>query len=464
MKKKVNKKTSKYILIGVVLVFLIVAGVAYGEHRTKNNIYALIEEEYARLESFTRYGTHFNAQGSLDFPEGISLKEAALVLKAPHSEYKIPVKYEISAEKLTFTASEYINAGINLEALELGEYLLLLRLEGESKNGLPAERYYTLENVSGYDGFSYYTLSNAGECNNVVVEFAQAEYSSFAGEKRVFPTVSLSVERVALPDEYCDFVLEVGHGGEDPGAVGYLDGEEITEYELNFAIASRMKSILEKKGYKVELSHYDNVDAPSYGSGGRAVKPNEMKAKYSFSVHCNSHELNIFSGTEVYAAGGSDFTFARLLADRIVQGSRGSYSNQDLNEPSCYSVADGVFVRLFAPENVESTNKEAVESGARPYENIKAYKTNYYYMIREIGGTVTGAYVDGRNQEYGSNPYFNSNDVAEPYILEMNYVNNKATLRSLYENPDGYASGAADAIDEYASRLKSEKYEDISGK
>ena len=72
--------------------------------------------------------------------------------------------------------------------------------------------------------------------------------------------------------------------------------------------------------------------------------------------------------------------------------------------------------------------------------------------------------MDGRNPEYDSNPYFNSNDVAEPYILEMNYVNNETTLRSLYENPQGYAKGAAEAIDEYVKALKSAKYENIAEK
>lgn len=464
MVKKINKKTQMYILLGVILAVITVAAMAFMEHRAKNNVLASIEDEHARLEYFTRYGTHFNLKGSLALSEDLSFNEAALVLRSPHAEYKIPLNYEATDGKLSFAASEYINGGINLEALDLGDYLLLLRLEGETPQGLLSARYYTFDNETAYEGFSYYTLSNEGECNNVVVEFTEGEYAAFASSPKTFPLITVNVKQVSLPDEYCDFVLEVGHGGDDSGAVGYLEGEEITEYEINHDIASRMKALLEEMGYKAELSHYDNTDAPSYGSGGRAVKPNEMKAKYNFSVHSNSHELDAYYGTEVYAAQGSDFTFAKLLADKIVSESGGSYSNQDLNAPSYYSVADGVFVRLFAPENVESTNREIVELGAEAYENIRAYETNYYYMIREIGGIVTGAYVDGRNPEYDSNPYFNSNDVAEPYILEMNYVNNETTLRSLYENPQGYAKGAAEAIDEYVKALKSAKYENIAEK
>ncbi len=463
MVKKINRKTQIYILIGVVLLFLAVSVIALGEYRSKNNVLASIEDRRAQLEFFSRYGTHFNLEGSLELSEDLAIGNASLVLISSDGGYKLPLEYEAANGRVSFTTSEYINGGINLEALEPGEFLLLLRLEEESPQGNNVKKYYTFDNVSGFDGFSYYTLSNGGECNNVSVEFTEGEHSSFAFLKKVFPLISVNVEKVVLPEEYCDFVLEVGHGGDDPGAVGYLDGEEITEYELNYTIAGRMKSILEEMGYRVELSHYDNTDVPSYGSGGRAVKPNEMKAKYSFSVHSNSHELAIYYGTEIYAANGSDFTFAKLLADKIVQESGGSYSNQDINETAYHSVAEGVFVRLFTPENVESTNKDAVELGASPYENIKAYETNYYYMIREIGGVLTGAYVDGRNPEYDANPYFNSNDVAEPYILEMNYVNNEASLRSLYENPEGYAKGAAGAINEYANALKSERYENIAG-
>ena len=40
-------------------------------------------------------------------------------------------------------------------------------------------------------------------------------------------------------------------------------------------------------------------------------------------------------------------------------------------------------------------------------------------MLRETGGIVTGAYVDGRNKEFGKNKYYNSNIGVEAYLLEL---------------------------------------------
>ena len=55
-------------------------------------------------------------------------------------------------------------------------------------------------------------------------------------------------------------------------------------------------------------------------------------------------------------------------------------------------------------------------------------------MIRETGGIVTGAYVDGRNESILANPYYNTNTGCESYILELGYITNENDLEIIKNN------------------------------
>ena len=73
----------------------------------------------------------------------------------------------------------------------------------------------------------------------------------------------------------------------------------------------------------------------------------------------------------------------------------------------------------------------------------------YMYMIREVGGVCTYAYVDGRNDYYGLNPYYNSNKVSEPYLIEMAYMNYDSNLRKVVKEPKLVSNAIVESIVEY---------------
>ena len=83
-------------------------------------------------------------------------------------------------------------------------------------------------------------------------------------------------------------------------------------------------------------------------------------------------------------------------------------------------------------------------------KKIKAYdittKSNYYYIIRETGGIITGAYVDDRNEEIVGNPYVLSNVGAEAYLLELGYISNKNDLNNMIDNMDKYVEGITKSV------------------
>ena len=73
-------------------------------------------------------------------------------------------------------------------------------------------------------------------------------------------------------------------------------------------------------------------------------------------------------------------------------------------------------------------------------------KSNYYYMIRETGGIVTGAYVDNRNESIGENPYYNSNVGCETYLIELGYITNKNDVENINNNLDKYTNAIANTF------------------
>ena len=67
-------------------------------------------------------------------------------------------------------------------------------------------------------------------------------------------------------------------------------------------------------------------------------------------------------------------------------------------------------------------------------------------MIRETGGKITNAYVDGRNPEYLTNIYYNSSKGNEAYLLELGYINSDIDLKNLLNNKEGYLKAMEQSI------------------
>ena len=75
-------------------------------------------------------------------------------------------------------------------------------------------------------------------------------------------------------------------------------------------------------------------------------------------------------------------------------------------------------------------------------------------MIRELGGIVTGAYVDGRNKTYGINEYYNSNIGIESYLIELGYINNTNDLDNMLTNKNLYVEAIGNTVKEYMTNIK----------
>lgn len=90
-------------------------------------------------------------------------------------------------------------------------------------------------------------------------------------------------------------VLDAGHGGDDPGAIGPSGTKE---KDLNLEIVQELKKLFEEDGdYQVFLTRTDDTFIPLVE---RTSLANERNADLFVSVHCNANDSRSVSGFEIY--------------------------------------------------------------------------------------------------------------------------------------------------------------------
>lgn len=434
-----KKKTLKKL---VFIIFLIIAFffiTSYlNEKEQKRKVLIGIENEIMIVNEYYVYGTHFNITGVLSDIPTTNIKDIKIVLLDKRDSEKVyDTIYEIKENNIQITTSKLINKGIYLDNIESGEYYGLLKIIYENGN----VKYYSMKNNTNYSDIEYYTITKDKENKKISIGFKESSI-----EDVKIPYMNFDVEKVKLPSNVYDIAIDPGHGGSDPGAVKgkYKESDIVIKYGI------KLKEELEKLGLKVILTRDGTEDTSKeskfnaysvYNYNGRVNIVGRSKAKYNFSIHANSFETNTISGVEIYAPENASLVLAQALADNVVNTVNTTYSNRDINR-----VSDGVYVRTFTEEEIEESNEDAEEAGYAPY-NIET-TTPYLYMIRETGGVVTGAYVDGRNKDYGKNEYYNSNIGIESYLIELGYIINKDDLNNMLSNEDLYVKAIVQAIKE----------------
>ena len=112
------------------------------------------------------------------------------------------------------------------------------------------------------------------------------------------------------------FIIDAGHGGSDPGAIGPTG---LKEKDVNLSIATRLASIAMMRGHFPVLTRMrDEYQSLKY----RADYANKEGGRCFVSIHCNSHTTPTAHGFEVfsYRAGSqasSDLAECVLSAWRL---------------------------------------------------------------------------------------------------------------------------------------------------
>lgn len=429
-------------LFTLLMIFLIIHKIKTDTNKetiAQNKIDTILQQldktNTVSISKYIVYGTHFNIEGTLELPKisGITVSSANIVAKTiDDTEIIIKSDYTYKDGKLSFSTSEKINSGIDLESLSNTSYYLSLKVTFSNSD----IKYYGFTNATEYQDITYYTITKNNSNNKVKISFDKYNDTSF---------MKIDVSDSSLPEDVYDIVIDPGHGGTDVGAVS----GDYNEANITLAVAIKLKLELENLGLKVLMTRDTNTPKEAltaysmYDENGRVSVTARSSAKLMLSLHLNSNTTNVQNGgLEIYAPSNCDLDFATLLAQNIVSTSGTSYSQN-----STYKKADGVYVRNYNKADILAAENIAKKSGYEPY-NITT-STPYLYMIREIGGIATNAFVDGRNKSYGENKYRNSNVGVEGYLIELGYMVIQEDLNNIINNSELYVKGIAQSISDF---------------
>lgn len=407
----------------IFLLLLIICGFCYYYFIYLNDLKRVVEiteEESFYLDKYTVFGTHLNINTCIDKKlEG----NISLVLKNVKEEIIIDSELNIEEDKTCIYLSDKNNEGINLDELKLGKFLLLVKED---------TKYYTLENNTDYENIEYYTITRNNSNNRINIDFNTYKNREY---------LSLKIVKTSLPNNIYDITIDPGHGGEDPGASYKLDGKTYNESDLTLNISLLLKEELENLGLKVKLTRDKDIFLDNYGENGRAVIPNEVSSKYSISIHLNSSNGSMnYGGVEVYTPNDINYDLANLLSNNI--GEIVGFSRKKTNK-----IDKGIYHTYFTKQDIKESKEEMLNNNLKSY-NIQV-GAPIMYMIREVGGVNTHAYIDGRNDKHGLNKYYDSNKTAEPYLIELGYMNYKKDLENIVNKKESFSKAIASALDEY---------------
>ncbi|WP_018247901.1 N-acetylmuramoyl-L-alanine amidase [Orenia marismortui] len=217
----------------------------------------------------------------------------------------------------------------------------------------------------------------------VVLELA--EEVEFQIKEDISDKIEITLVREKLESNLKDrlIVLDPGHGGHDPGAIGFSGTRE---KDLVLDIALKLENLLEEAGAKVIMTR--NIDQYIELSD-RVNIANTMDADIFVSIHLNSHKDKKFEGTETYIRTNYNQTtllLASLTQRALVNGlktvDRGVKSNSlhvldNTNMPAVLN--EIAFISNKKEEKVLKTDEFQEEAAISLYKGIN----NYFRLLAE---------------------------------------------------------------------------------
>lgn len=148
-------------------------------------------------------------------------------------------------------------------------------------------------------------------------------------------------------------VLDTGHGGEDPGALGFLNGSVLYEKDYNFEIMRYLKGYLEGYGFDIVLTR----DGDYYVENStRADTANDNNADLMLSLHHNAGStvarggLSIYPSVKYNPSTQASFSESRDLAAKLED----AYLKSGMNYRGAYKDIDISGHTLYIMRNVET--------------------------------------------------------------------------------------------------------------
>lgn len=125
-------------------------------------------------------------------------------------------------------------------------------------------------------------------------------------------TVRITLLNSGLVDKR--IVIDAGHGGVDPGAIGVTG---LSEKEVNLAVANKLVTLLENAGARVILTRSADT---SLTLADRVKRTNDMDADVFVSIHADSFKATSQGSTTFYHSGKNpSWQQSKKLADITIE-------------------------------------------------------------------------------------------------------------------------------------------------
>lgn len=202
-------------------------------------------------------------------------------------------------------------------------------------------------------------------------------------------------------------VIDVGHGGEDPGKVG-IDG--VLEKELNLQIAEKVRDKLENSGYRVVMTRETDVGLYEEGTSNKKAQDLQNRCKIieetdpvcTVSIHQNSYTDSAVCGPQVfyYTHSTEGERLAATLQNRInenlaidrprVQKENSTYYILKRSESvtvivECGFITNPTEAKLLADDDYQEKMAEAICQGIDEYVNGESTVTDSQTAFLDIG-------------------------------------------------------------------------------
>ena len=226
---------------------------------------------------------------------------------------------------------------------------------------------------TGTDKMGMYSVRNRGRTEIVItssfvvpkaatVDSSEEEVVVPSEDEELLPLSIQGAASAGLPGQKKLIILDAGHGGQDPGAVG-PDG--VKEKEIALSIVEKLKAMLDRDGsYETILTRSDDTFVPLVE---RTNLANEKKADLFISVHCNASPNRSMNGFEVYFlsenASDSEAQATAIFENSAVHFEKNPSAQQAKLQDVLWSMAVNEFINesselsSLIDEEVSNTNK-----------------------------------------------------------------------------------------------------------
>lgn len=230
---------------------------------------------------------------------------------------------------------------------------------------------------------SFLLLPESGKGHRLVIDFKKV-LSPLVASSASAPTdqsaAPLPEKRAVDGERDIIVVIDAGHGGKDPGAVGGT-GEQ--EKLVALAIAQTLAAKLNRrKGFKARLVRNDDIFVPLRKRVEIARKHN---ADMFISVHADAAPNRTASGASVFALSenGATSTMARWMADREndadLSGSRQLLSLRD---------KDPMLAKVVLDMSMSSTIGSSLDLGKHVLDSVGQIAGVHQKRVEQAGFAV----------------------------------------------------------------------------